>query len=121
MGDDYCGMVVEQPRVYRTIPRPTEAAVCFHKPTSRPRFPRSVYVNSPPALAFGFVDYWPPLMRNGAQQLEGPMAGRVFLDQADLKRRGIVFSNVHLRRLEARGVFPKRIVLGTGRSVAWDE
>jgi hypothetical protein len=60
-------------------------------------------------------------MRKGAQQLEGPMAGRVFLDQADLKRRGIVFSNVHLRRLEARGMFPKRIMLGTGRSIAWDE
>jgi predicted DNA-binding transcriptional regulator AlpA len=49
------------------------------------------------------------------------MAGRVFLDQADLKKRGIPYSNVHLRRLEARGLFPKRIVLGTGRSVAWDE
>ena len=60
-------------------------------------------------------------MREARIGLEGLMAGRVFLDQADLKKRGIPYSNVHLRRLEARELFPRRVVLGTGRSVAWDE
>jgi hypothetical protein len=52
--------------------------------------------------------------------LEAPVA-RVFIDQTDLKKRGIPYSNVHLRRLESRGLFPRRIVLGAGRFIAWDE
>jgi predicted DNA-binding transcriptional regulator AlpA len=49
------------------------------------------------------------------------MAGRVFLTKADLEKRGIPYSNTHLRRLEAAGRFPKRIRPGTGRLILWDE
>jgi predicted DNA-binding transcriptional regulator AlpA len=49
------------------------------------------------------------------------MTARVFLNLDALRARGIPYSTVHLRRLEARGLFPRRIHLGTGNAVAWDE
>jgi predicted DNA-binding transcriptional regulator AlpA len=49
--------------------------------------------------------------------------GDVLLQRADLKRLGIHYSNAHLLRLEARGVFPRRVRLsrGKGGKVAWIE
>ncbi len=39
------------------------------------------------------------------------------------ERKGVPFSNVHLRRLEAAGEFPRRVRIGNGSggSVAWLE
>jgi predicted DNA-binding transcriptional regulator AlpA len=47
----------------------------------------------------------------------------VLLRRADLKRLGIHYSNAHLLRLEARGLFPRRVRLtpGKGGKVAWKE
>jgi prophage regulatory protein len=43
-----------------------------------------------------------------------------FLNRCDLKNRGILYSNVHLLRLEADGKFPKRVFLSPAR-VVWIE
>jgi prophage regulatory protein len=43
-----------------------------------------------------------------------------FLRYADLKARGIFYSNVHLLRLEADGKFPQRVYLSPAR-VVWIE
>jgi predicted DNA-binding transcriptional regulator AlpA len=39
----------------------------------------------------------------------------------DLEPRGIRFSRVHLRRLEARGLFPQHVTIGAGNFIAWFE
>lgn len=43
-----------------------------------------------------------------------------FVNRAGLRDRGIVFSNVHLLRLERAGKFPKRVHL-TPKRVVWVE
>jgi prophage regulatory protein len=43
-----------------------------------------------------------------------------FLRYADLKARGIHYSNVHLLKLESDGKFPKRVYLSPSR-VVWIE
>jgi len=47
-------------------------------------------------------------------------SGDVLLQRADLKELGIHYSNTHLLRLEARGLFPRRVRLSP-RKVAWKE
>ena len=44
--------------------------------------------------------------------------GRRVLGYTDLKARGITFSRVHIRRLEAAGRFPRHANLGAQR-VVW--
>lgn len=39
----------------------------------------------------------------------------------DLKARGHRYSNKHLLHLEAAGLFPRRVRLGGGKTVAWVE
>ncbi|MFO1153929.1 MAG: AlpA family phage regulatory protein [Rhodospirillales bacterium] len=44
----------------------------------------------------------------------------IFVDFPGLRARGIVFSNVHLQRLERAGKFPRRVQISAGR-IAWIE
>jgi prophage regulatory protein len=50
----------------------------------------------------------------------GRRTGRRLVQYAGLKSRGIPFTRVHLRRLEAAGKFPRHIDLGEN-TVAWFE
>ena len=43
-----------------------------------------------------------------------------FLGKKDLENRGIHYCDVHLRRLESAGKFPKRVKIGDNR-VGWVE
>jgi predicted DNA-binding transcriptional regulator AlpA len=49
------------------------------------------------------------------------LPGDVLLQRTDLKRLGIPYSNAHLLRLEAQGLFPRRVRLSPGKSgkIAW--
>jgi predicted DNA-binding transcriptional regulator AlpA len=47
------------------------------------------------------------------------ISGRKLLSYDDLEPRGIRFSRVHLRRLEARGLFPQHVTIGAGNFIAW--
>jgi len=47
------------------------------------------------------------------------ISGRRLLSYDDLEPRGIRFSRVHLRRLEARGLFPQHVKIGAGNFIAW--
>ena len=51
------------------------------------------------------------------------LPGDVLLQRTDLKRLGIPYSNAHFLRLEARGLFPRRVRLSQKKSgkVAWIE
>jgi prophage regulatory protein len=52
---------------------------------------------------------------------DGDAFARVrFVRYADLKARGISYSNVHLLKLEADGKFPRRVFLSPAR-VVWIE
>jgi len=49
------------------------------------------------------------------------ISGRKLVSYDDLEPRGIRFSRVHLRRLEARGLFPQHVKIGAGNFIAWFE
>jgi predicted DNA-binding transcriptional regulator AlpA len=49
------------------------------------------------------------------------ISGRKLVSYDDLEPRGIRFSRVHLRRLEARGLFPQHVTIGAGNFIAWFE
>jgi prophage regulatory protein len=51
---------------------------------------------------------------------EAPRAGRRLLSYVALKARGIPFSRLHLRRLEAAQKFPLHVDIGEN-SIAWFE
>lgn len=53
------------------------------------------------------------ISKDGAQAVS-----EIFLSRADIKSRGVTYSNPHLLRLERAGKFPRRIVLSSSR-VAW--
>jgi predicted DNA-binding transcriptional regulator AlpA len=49
------------------------------------------------------------------------ISGRKLVSFDDLEPRGIRFSRVHLRRLEARGLFPQHVTIGAGNFIGWFE
>jgi predicted DNA-binding transcriptional regulator AlpA len=49
------------------------------------------------------------------------ISGRKLVSYDGLEPRGIRFSRVHLRRLEARGLFPQHVKIGAGNFIAWFE
>ncbi len=49
---------------------------------------------------------------------QSPEVKRIIADAKTLRAMGIPYSGEHLRRMEAAGLFPKRIRLSAGR-VAW--
>jgi prophage regulatory protein len=55
-----------------------------------------------------------------SMQSPSPTQCPTLINRADLKKRGISYSNVHMLRLEEEGKFPKRVYLSPGR-VAWIE
>lgn len=58
-------------------------------------------------------------MKHCMNQHELPLDSRLILSRTDLRALGIWQSNTTLLRLEAKGLFPRRLKIG-GTATAWD-